>query len=301
VGTTKLQASLDETPYKGIVTRVFSSKFGSVYEVGLVRLSTGEDVVIKIKDNSRAKTNTGAYSREAEYKNLKALEKLGNPLIPEALYYNDGILIMAYMPGEPLRMVEQSSLAPEAFQTIGHTLRDINDFDTSGLDHLIRFDSFGDFLHHEFELFFTERLQLDLLPLSFYEEFKLNMMQSVIDEHPTEIALIAKDAFGGENILVDNGNVSGLIDFEDLMIAPRLLQLRPPIDAEYLPHYIEGYGKEVFDRYYCREHLDILKAISSLRALYLAHEQNAVEWKNDCIKDFNELMSGLNQSFKISI
>jgi aminoglycoside phosphotransferase len=297
----RLQQALDTTPYRGTVLRVFASKFGHHYDVGLAQLETGEAVVIKIKDNSRARRHSGVYTREAEYKNLQALARINSPLIPRTLYYSNGVLLMSFLPGQPLRMVDQASLNPSTFTVIGETLRKINDLDTDDLEHIIRFNSFRSFLQHELELFFAERLQLDLLPLSFYETVRETLLQLVNDDQPADIVLIAKDAYGAENILVHGDTVSGLIDFEDVMIAPRLLQLRPPIDAAYLPYYREGYGADAYDRNYYQPHLDMLKSISSLRALYLAHEQSDSAWKTECINHFNRLMSGLGSNVRINL
>ena len=299
MNTLRLQTALDSTPFPGKITKVFSSKFGHVYDVGIAHLDSGEDVVIKIKDNPRSRKYSTTYSREVEYKNLRALERIDSSLIPKAIYYKDGVLLMTLIQGEPLRMVNQDDLNTDAFVTMGATLRKINDLKSNELSHLIRFDSFRKFLEHEFELFFNERVNPELLPLSFYEDFREKMFGIVNDEHPADIVLVAKDAYGAENVLVKDKNISGLIDFEDLMFAPRLLQLRPPVDKKYMSEYNKGYGQEIFKKNYYQPHLDILKAISTLRALYVADEEDSEDFKQVCIKTFNELMQNLECSLHI--
>lgn len=294
-----LQSALDKADYQGRVIKTFSSKFGQLYQVGLAELTNGEKVVIKIKDNPRSEKYGIAYSREAEYKNLKSLELLEEPSIPKAIYYKDGVLIMSYIPGESLRTVDQSTLNHETFKRIGSVLRKINELDISNFSHLIRFDSFREVLEHEFELLYRERLALTVLPQSFYDEFRKDMFSKVKDQYPADIVLVAKDAYGAENILVNDGTLSGLIDFEDLMIAPRLLQLRPPLEEMYMQYYIEGYGREVFEKNYYKPHLLILKAVSSLRAFYLATERKDVAFQKTCINNLKGILSDLGSQLVI--
>jgi aminoglycoside phosphotransferase len=297
--TDNLQVALEKTGYKGKVVKTFHSKFGVAYEVGLVDLANGEKVIIKIKKHYRSEKYKAAYSREVEYLNLKFLESLNSPYIPKALYYDDGILLMSFVSGVPLRQVEQSSLAPEAFKQMGKSLREINDCNTDSLTYLMRSNNFAEYLEHEFDLFYQERLALTVLPQSFYDAFKAEMFSKVNSDYPADIVLIAKDAYGAENILVENGTLSGLIDFEDLMIAPRLLQLRLPIQEEYMPLFIEGYGKEVFERNYYKPHLVIQKAISSLRAFYLATEEKDANYQGRCIQNLKDNLRELGSTLVI--
>lgn len=271
----ELQAALDGSGLKGRIVKRFVEKHGHAYQVGLAELEDGRKVVVKVKRTGRDAFGK-AYTREAEYRNLLLLRRLGDGRIPEPLYHADGVLVMSFVEGETLREAG-SAAREEAYIELGRLYRRINDLPPDEPERFLRFPDMRSFLTHEFELLYAERLATERIPLAFYDRTKAALLDHEAMRRPADVGLIAKDACGAENILIKDGRLSGLIDFEDLLIGPRMIQFRIDLDEKARAALRAGYGEDAYDRNWDPAQEAAFRMISALRALYNALHEDPVD------------------------
>ena len=272
----ELQKALDTTGLRGRVVKAFVEKHGHRYQVGLAELEDGRKVVVKNKRTGRASYGA-AYTREAEHKNLILLQRLGKTQIPEPIAYADGVLVMSFIDGATMRSADPKDLNEGIFTDVGALYRKINDLAPDEPGRFLTFRDVRSVFAHEFELLFAERLALEHLPKSFYEGVRDTVLAHEAMGRPCDIGLIAKDACGHENILVKDGRLTGLIDFEDLLVGPRMLQLRVELEPRFRAALREGYGADLYDRNWDERLSAAFRLISTLRALYNALHETPVD------------------------
>lgn len=297
--TNNLKAALAKSGYKGEIVKVFSSSFNMDYEVGLVELRNGAKAVIKTKSTYRGSENA-EHSRSTEYQNLRMLQQLHEPLIPEPLFYSDETLIMSFMEGTPLAKLSPAEVNVDAYFQLGHVFRKINDIPIVGAEHLPRFDSFLDFFEDKVRHLYQKRLAIDVFPQTFYDELSKEL-RSKIEPTSDDLGVIWRDA-NTNNILISDSHLSGLIDFEDMVVGPRFIQLRiGNVGQEKLAAFAQGYGKDMFDRNFNSKHDLIIQTISNLNSVYLANKEGEKEWLQRSMQSLKENLANLEISVKTSL
>ena len=184
---------------------------------------------------------------------------------------------MSFIDGETLRSARRDALEESVFVEIGALYRRINDLTPDEPGRFLSFLDVRSVFAHEFELLFAERLALEHLSKGFYEDLRGAVLAHEAMGNPCDLGLIAKDACGHENVLVKDGRLVGLIDFEDLLIGPRVLQLRIDLDARSRAALREGYGQDVYDRNWDERLMAGFRLLSTLRALYNALHETPVD------------------------
>jgi aminoglycoside phosphotransferase (APT) family kinase protein len=258
------------------------------YEVGHAKLVDGRDVVIKISEQYRGYQKTSLSERRNEYANLQAVAALKEARVPKPLYFKGRTLIMTLVSGVPIGKRNTRRIKPSAYVELGKLVRKMNDMDAGALPHAPRIGSFKAFFDESVKTLFAKRLALDIFPREFYVRVTDALRKRLKRVGSFDTGVIWRDG-NSENILIaPGGELSGIIDFADLAVGPRILQfitLIPTIGEEYARQFARGYGAMKFKRNYKDICVRVIGVLSSLKAIALAHKEGDGRWLRKSLKE----------------
>ena len=263
------------------------------YEVGLAELDDRSKIVVKIKEKYRGQ-EPASHSRKMEYQNLQMLQELNEQVIPEPLHYQDGILLMSFIDGATFAKSDKDEIEPSQFEELGRVVRRINDISVEKAQHLLVVKDFTAFFEDRKEHLYKNRLVLDYFSQKFYDQ-AIDELRGKITPKKGDLGVIWKDG-NADNILFKDNKLVGMIDFEDMAFAPRIVQFYSlkSIGDDKMDDFAKGYGKDMFQRNYDEAQLKILKVFSVFNALGLAYKENAAEWFDSSLEKLDKLLTDLD-------
>lgn len=291
--TDTLQNALIKVGLNGNIERVFDSTFETVYEVGVAQLDDGSRVVVKTKA-SYLGLEPAEISRDTEWKNLQLLSTIQSSLLPNPIAHNEDVIVMSEVSGIPLAKTPLEQVTANIFFNLGEIVREINAIDYTQATYLPIYRSSAEFIENKLSRTLNKRLALEVISQNDYDTITVELTR-LARTLPASPLMLTWNDINAHNILVGDSKLSGLVDFEDMIVAPLSVQLDTGwLTAEQRASFAQGYGKEVYEQNYSQTLHNILRTVSSLNAIYLASQKNDADWLRKAISNLHQHLAVLN-------